>query len=81
MGPARIQATGETSNDAHVGEFEQAYSTSGPVARGAQVPAAGDMACDVQVRLFNNALLAEDNRDCGGQSASFWGLYYRQASQ
>jgi hypothetical protein len=78
--PERIKATGETFSGSHTGEFEQEYSVSGPVVGNAQAPGgAEDDTCQVQLRLFNNALLAQDNGACGGAAASFGGLYYRKA--
>jgi hypothetical protein len=77
-GPSRIKATGEASSGANTGEFELSYTVSGPMAQKAS-GSQEEEACEVQLRLFNNALFAESNSHCGGMGVGFQGLYYRAA--
>jgi hypothetical protein len=77
-GPKRIQAKGEATSGSHTGEFELTYTVSGPMAQNASA-SQEEAACDVRLRLFNNALFAEDNGQCGGMGVGFRGLYYRAA--
>jgi hypothetical protein len=74
-GAQGLSVTGEASDDEgrKTGEFRASYKVSGPLAtpvkRGAGV-------CEVTLRLFNNALYARDNGQCGA-GGRFTGLYTR----